>query len=171
MRSLWLLVLVCASCRTQPYAFPVSDDGGSPPQPTLDFTTLHDAGPGPILLDLAQPGPDLARPVDLAGGGTGCAALAQCLAQCNDQTCSSSCQSQASPAANMQLDGILNCALKHCESNGVMPSCQGPNDQSDTCGTCLSDVMAPIFGGGCTDQSPDCNTTDCALEIKMCLAG
>jgi hypothetical protein len=168
MRALPLLVLICASCRTQPYAFPVSDDGGSPPQPLLDFTMPHDFGNA--VVDLGRPGPDLARPVDLAGAGTGCAELVQCLAQCNDQSCTMTCQSQASPAASLQLNQMLECALKHCETNGVMASCQGPNDQSDACQTCLSDVLSPLVGGGCQNPT-DCNTTDCALEVKMCLAG
>jgi hypothetical protein len=168
-------LLCCAACRTQPYAFPVSDDGGGPPQSPLDFSTPRDSGTTVrdfgTPTDLPRPRPDLSRPGDLATNQTGCAELAQCLAQCNDQTCSDSCQSQASPAANNQFDQIIACALKHClaAAGTTPPRCQSQTDQSDTCQTCLGDVVAPLFGGACQDPGPDCNASDCLLQIKMCL--
>jgi hypothetical protein len=138
---------------------------------------------GDMAGDFSKPGPDM--PVK-----TGCAGYSQCIVTCfadggasaSLSGCQTMCGKTAKTGAAMKWSAALACGQDYCLGdvdaggnkctlNEAMDKLiDRPGDPVDTCGHCLGDSLARLFGDACTMMSSaDCNPASCMVVTDACL--
>lgn len=122
---------------------------------------------------------DMSAP-DLSPFG-GCVSIGRCIDGCPTSACAQACFDAADTLDATHFMEALACGQAFCAGagsvDGGVPRCtkmgdtlvDAPGVAPGSCGRCLDDALAPLFGKGCSSaSSPDCDPAACRNARLTC---